>query len=648
MQVRKRVLIFIIITMMFKCLTVIGQKCPKLPTDKVDASLVLNDNGKIYDTDTLVKICLNSDVKVFSNNALTNVEYWFNYEGDSIPTKNGNTLPTGKFKFLKEGTFALIQQGELGGKKTYACKVVEVLGLTLPAVIATSCTTKSLILEIPTIPDKKFDKYDIAWGDGQSSTVNKNIATVSHNYGSVQTYFITFTGKRDNLSCSSSNIFSIKPDGIPPYLPPPSIRKVELDEKGISVKLTSTASLSALILQKEVGGTYQTLSQKSGIGVNQVNTINGLDSTKQYIYKLQIVDVCSNKVESGEIYTINLKVKPEDSKNQLNWTAYPTTITNYDIISNGGVIGLVTNNLTNSYSHQNTICGQKYCYQVKAKIGGIESVSQLKCTDGKNLTTLAPITEGLVSIDNNSTINLSWKLPIGVASDEITIIKSEELTGTYSFLKKGNINQYTDFFDEKKSIQSCYKLSYADKCNNIAANSNAFCPVILTSNGKDMTWTPYEIFASPTYSMEVFDSQKNLIKTLNVNGVFSITPKPEDFTIQNLMFRVQTTSSDGRISYSNLRPLNFALKVLVPSAFTPNGDGINDTFKIYTTFLKNYSLQIFDRWGNIIFTSIDPYEEWNGKINNSPPQNSEYVYNLNVEGQDGTQLRKSGIINIIF
>jgi gliding motility-associated-like protein len=646
--VRERILFFALIFLTFKCSTVIGQKCPKLPSDKVAASLVLNDNGKIYDTDTLVKICLNSDVKVFSNNALTNVEYWFNYEGDSIPKKNGTTLPTGKFKFVKEGTFALIQQGELGGQKTYSCKVIEVLGLSLPAVIATSCTTKSLILEIPTSPDKKFDKYDISWGDGQSSTVNKNIATVSHNYSLVQTYFITFTGKRDNLSCSSSNVFSIKPDGIPPYLPPPSIRKIELDEKGVSVKLTSTtSSMSAFILQKEIGGVYQTLSQKSSIGANQVNTINGLDSTKQYVYKLQIVDVCSNKVESGEIYTINLKVKPEDSKNQLNWTAYPTTITNYDIISNGGVIGLVTNNLTSSYSHQNTICGQKYCYQVKAKIGAIESVSQLKCIDGKNINTLTPITEGLVSIDNNM-INLSWKLPTGVTSDEITIVKSEGLTGTYSFLKKGNINQYTESFDEKKSIQTCYKLSYADKCNNISANSNAFCPVILTTNGKDMTWTTYESFTSPSYTMEIFDNKKSLIKTLPVNGVFSITPKSEDFTVQNLMFRMKTTSSDGRISYSNIKPLNFSLKVLVPSAFTPNGDGMNDTFKVYATFLKSYSLQIFDRWGNIIFTSIDPNEEWNGKINNSPPQNSEYVYTINAEGQDGTQLQKSGIINIIF
>ncbi len=303
--------------------------------------------------------------------------------------------------------------------------------------------------------------------------------------------------------------------------------------------------------------------------------------------------------------------------------------------------------MTSSYSHQNTICGQKYCYQVKAKIGAIESVSQLKCTDGKNLKTLAPIRDGLVSIDNNI-INLSWKLPIGVTSDEITIVKSEGLTSTYNFLKKGNISSFVESFEEKKSIQPCYKLSYADKCNNISANSNAFCPVILTTNGKDMTWTDYESFSSSAYKMEIFDNKNNLIKTIPVNGINSITPKSEDFTVQNLMFQVKVVSSDGRLSYSNIRPLNFSLRLLVPSAFTPNGDGLNDTFKVYAAFVKNYQYQIFDRWGNVVFTSQTPNDEWDGRINEHTPQAGTYIYTLSYTSQGGQEFKKEGIISIVL
>jgi gliding motility-associated-like protein len=637
--------------LVFTFLTTNAQKCPKQPSDKVAGSLVVNDNGKIYDADTLVKICLNTEVKISNTSPLTNIKYWFNYEGDSIPKQNGVSLITGKFKFLKEGTYTLIQQGESGSNKTYACKVIEVLGLTLPAVTATTCTAKSLTLEIPNVPDLKYDKYDIAWGDGQSSTVNKNDIIVSHNYPAVLNYTVVFTGKRDNMVCSSTNIFTIKPDGIPPYLPPSSIRKLTLDDKGMMVNLISNSTLNfpTNILQKEKGGVYQVLSQKVNSGTNQINTISGLDSTKQYCYKLQASDVCNNKVESNEVCTINLKVKPEDTKNLLTWIAYPNSISNYDILSNGGTIGLVFNNTTSSYSHQNTICGQEYCYQVVAKIGAIESVSQKRCVNGKSLKTLLPITEGLVSIDNNQ-INLSWKLPAGVTSNEINISKAEGITGVYNTVKKTNVSNYQETFDEKKDkdTRPCFKLNYVDNCNNISPNSEAFCPVILSSNGKDLNWTSYEKFNSQLSSIEVFDKQNTLIKTIQANGLFSLTPKPEDYTVQNLVFRLKTTSSDGRVSYSNTREINFSLKVLIPNIFTPNGDSINDSFKVYTVFQKTYQLQIFDRWGNIIFASTNPNEEWNGSIKNSPPVIGEYIYSVYVEGQDGTQIQKSGVINIIF
>jgi gliding motility-associated-like protein len=635
--------------LVFTSLTTIAQKCPKLPSDKVAGSLVLNDNGKIYDADTLVKVCLNTEVKISNTNLLANIQYWFNYESDSIPRQNGVNLTTGKFKFIKEGTFVLIQQGESGSNKTYSCKVIQVLGLTLPAVTATSCVSKNLTLEIPNILDLKYDKYDINWGDGQSSTVNKNDIIVSHNYAAVQNYTVVFTGKRDNMACSSTNIFPVKPDGIPPYLSPSSIRKVALDDKGMLVNLISNSTLNFLtyILQKEKGGIYQVLSQKVNRGTNQINVISGLDSTKQYCYKLQASDVCNNKIESNEVCTINLKVKPEDTKNGLTWTSYPTSISSYDILSNGVTIGLVINNTTNSYSHLNTICGQEYCYQVVAKIGAIESVSQKRCVNGKSLKTLLPIIEGLVTMDNNQ-INLSWKLPTGVSSTEINISKAQGVTGLYDILKKTNVRSFQEPFDEKKDTQPCYKLSYVDNCTNVSPNSEAFCPVILSSNGKDINWTSYEKFLSQMSNLEVFDKQSNLIKTIPANGLLSLSPKPEEYTVQNLILRLKTTSSDGRISYSNTKDINFSLKVLVPNIFTPNGDGINDTFKVFTVFQKTYQLQIFDRWGNIIFASNDPNEEWNGSIKNSTPVNGEYVFQVNVEGQDGTQIQKSGVINIIY
>jgi hypothetical protein len=55
--------------------------------------------------------------------------------------------------------------------------------------------------------------------------------------------------------------------------------------------------------------------------------------------------------------------------------------------------------------------------------------------------------------------------------------------------------------------------------------------------------------------------------------------------------------------------------ILFPTAFSPNGDGLNDEFRpIYKSKIKEYKLEIFNRWGEKIHESIDPNIGWDGKV----------------------------------
>jgi len=58
-------------------------------------------------------------------------------------------------------------------------------------------------------------------------------------------------------------------------------------------------------------------------------------------------------------------------------------------------------------------------------------------------------------------------------------------------------------------------------------------------------------------------------------------------------------------------------KMDITNVFTPNDDGINDVWSVKYTGQERYIINIFDRWGQIIFTSENPQEEWNGKNKNS-------------------------------
>ncbi|MEA5459592.1 gliding motility-associated C-terminal domain-containing protein [Arcicella sp. LKC2W] len=53
--------------------------------------------------------------------------------------------------------------------------------------------------------------------------------------------------------------------------------------------------------------------------------------------------------------------------------------------------------------------------------------------------------------------------------------------------------------------------------------------------------------------------------------------------------------------------------ILVPDIFTPNGDNLNDNFQVFPAYIREYNLKIFNRWGELIFTSKHPEDRWDGK-----------------------------------
>ena len=65
----------------------------------------------------------------------------------------------------------------------------------------------------------------------------------------------------------------------------------------------------------------------------------------------------------------------------------------------------------------------------------------------------------------------------------------------------------------------------------------------------------------------------------------------------------------------------------MPNIFSPNGDGINDEWgPAGECIVREYHLQIFDRWGQLVFESQDPNVNWDGRRQNSPMPTGVYVY----------------------
>ena len=68
----------------------------------------------------------------------------------------------------------------------------------------------------------------------------------------------------------------------------------------------------------------------------------------------------------------------------------------------------------------------------------------------------------------------------------------------------------------------------------------------------------------------------------------------------------------------------------IPNAFTPNDNSLNDVFKPEGIFLgiTDYSFQVYNRWGELLFSSTDPEIGWDGKIENKTVQQGIYIYQI--------------------
>lgn len=72
--------------------------------------------------------------------------------------------------------------------------------------------------------------------------------------------------------------------------------------------------------------------------------------------------------------------------------------------------------------------------------------------------------------------------------------------------------------------------------------------------------------------------------------------------------------------------------VMTPNAFTPNGDGINDTFAPQFRGAKSVELNVYDTWGSMIYYEKgETIKGWDGNLKSTPAENGNYVYKIVVE-----------------
>ena len=85
----------------------------------------------------------------------------------------------------------------------------------------------------------------------------------------------------------------------------------------------------------------------------------------------------------------------------------------------------------------------------------------------------------------------------------------------------------------------------------------------------------------------------------------------------------------------------------VPNAFSPNGDGTNDVIYVLGFAINKMTWRIFNRWGQLLFTSSSINNGWDGRFKGALQPQDVYTYTLSIEFTDGTKLNKKGDITLL-
>ncbi len=87
--------------------------------------------------------------------------------------------------------------------------------------------------------------------------------------------------------------------------------------------------------------------------------------------------------------------------------------------------------------------------------------------------------------------------------------------------------------------------------------------------------------------------------------------------------------------------------LFIPTAFTPNGDGVNDQFFVRGSNISDVQLMVFNHWGQQVFASKNPEEGWNGEYNGQPVQNGNYTYCAQITQSNGAKKELTGHVTVL-
>jgi gliding motility-associated-like protein len=131
--------------------------------------------------------------------------------------------------------------------------------------------------------------------------------------------------------------------------------------------------------------------------------------------------------------------------------------------------------------------------------------------------------------------------------------------------------------------------------------------------------------------------------SLNAANIWSPLARPDQTTTYSL-----NVSSDFGCTALKKFTVMVIIKIMIPNAFTPNGDGKNEWFSpVYGPDISEVSFTIYNRWGQLIFEDSGTHRGWDGKMGGIPQPAGTYVWEFRYRSYSGESKILSGTVLLL-
>lgn len=243
----------------------------------------------------------------------------------------------------------------------------------------------------------------------------------------------------------------------------------------------------------------------------------------------------------------------------------------------------------------------------------------------------------------NADMEVVSLLPEDLLTNDTTLCPEESLTFEFNFPAAEYLWQdsTTDNFYVVDTT-GIYSLRVSNSCGEVKDTMDVdFIEPIILDLVTDTFLCPNEFYPIDAFSPSAtfYQWQDNSTDTL----YFAIGPGQYSVTAGN---KCESVKVDINITECEI------CDVYIPNVFSPNGDGYNDIFQpLSDCILEAYQVQIFDRWGALIFESTDPEVGWNGKINDQLVNHGVFIWMMSyvvIENNMPRAVSRSGDIAVIY